>query len=82
MDIRDYKRKHRITLGMKPADAINAMEEWLHRSAPCDITVRRAKTQGMVCFVADIVPETQATGLYWLSWCVQHYSCKVDVKEL
>ena len=82
MDIKDYKRKHRFTLGLKAADAGRAMDEWLHRAAPCDMHVRKAKTQGWVCFIVEAVPEKEADGLYWLSWCVKHYDCKVDIKEL
>lgn len=82
MDFKHLNRKHRITLGMKPAEALKAMEEWLQRQAPVDMTVRRAKTQGMVCMVVDIVPNGNASGLYWLSWCVKNYDCKVDIKEL
>ena len=82
MDIKNYNRKHRFTVGMKPADAGRAMEEWIRRQAPVDMTVRRAKTQGMVCFVVDLIPNGNASGLYWLSWCVKEYNCMVDIKEL
>ena len=82
MDFKHLNRKHRITLGMKPADAGRAMEEWIRRQAPVDMTVRRAKTQGMVCFVVDLILNGNASGLYWLSWCVKEYNCMVDIKEL
>ncbi len=80
--LKDWKKKHRFTVGMKVADAGSAMEEWLHRKAPCDMTVRRAKTKGWVCFIVDAVPEKEPGGIYWLSWLVQHYECKTDIKEL
>ena len=82
MDFKHLNRKHRITLGMKPADAGRAMEEWIRRQAPVDMTVRRAKTQGLVLLIAELVPNDNASGLYWLSWCVKNYNCKVDIKEL
>lgn len=82
MEFKHLNRKHRITLGMSSRDAGRAMEEWLQRQAPVDMTVRRAKTQGMVCFVVDLIPNGNAGGLYWLSWCVKNYNCKVDIKEL
>lgn len=82
MDFKHLNRKHRITLGMKPADAGRAMEEWIRRQAPVDMTLRRAKTQGLVLLIAELVPNDNASGLYWLSWCVKNYNCKVDIKEL
>ena len=82
MDFKHLNRKHRITLGMKPADAGRAMEEWIRRQAPVDMNLRRAKTQGLVLLIADLVPNDNASGLYWLSWCVKNYNCKVDIKEL
>lgn len=82
MDIRNYSRKHRVTLGMKSAEAGRAMEEWLHRAAPFDMHVRRAKTAGLICLIVELVPEKDASALYWLSWCIKNYDCKVDIKEL
>ena len=82
MDVKDWAKKQRITVGMKSADAGRALEEWLHRAAPCDLHVRRAKTKGWICFVVDTVPEKEPDGVYWLSWCVQHFDCKADIKEL
>lgn len=80
--VQDWKKKQRITVGMTCADAGRAMEEWLHRAAPCDMHVRRAKTAGLICLIVELVPEKDASALYWLSWCVQNYTCKVDIKEL
>ena len=53
MDFKHLNRKHRITLGMKPADAGRAMEEWIRRQAPVDMNLRRAKTQGLVLLIAE-----------------------------
>lgn len=80
--VQDWKKKQRITVGMTCADAGRAMEEWVRRAAPCDMRVRRAKTKGWVLFIVECVPEAEAEGVYWLSWCVQHYNCKTDIKEL
>lgn len=44
-----YDVAQRITLGMKAADCRFIMDEWLHRDAPCTLTVRRAKTKGLLC---------------------------------
>lgn len=82
MDFKHLNRKHRITLGVKPADASKAVDEWLSRQAPVDMNLRRAKTQGLVLLIAELVPNDNASGLYWLSWCVKNYNCKVDIKEL
>lgn len=79
-----YDAAQRITLGMKAADCRFIMDEWLHREAPCTLTVRRAKTKGLLCVVADINPNENPDGLYFLSWCVQHLNSrvKVDIKRL
>ena len=63
MDFKHLNRKHRITLGMKPADASKAVDEWLSRQAPVDMTLRRAKTQGLVLLIAELVPNDNASGL-------------------
>lgn len=80
----DFTKRQRITLGMKTKEASKAMDEWLYRQAPCDMRVRRAKTEGMVAVTIETDPKDKdGAGFIWASWCVQNLDgVKVDIKDI
>ncbi len=72
----------RVTLGMDNANCMRAIEEWLHRDAPIDIRLCKAKTKGLRCIICDIDPNKKPDGVYWVSWVLQYCSVKVDTKDI
>ena len=81
--VKDWTKPHRITLGVN-GDACRAiMDEWLYRQAPVTMTVRRARTEGLVCIIIDVEPEKDAKAVYFAAWCINiRRDIKVDIKPL
>lgn len=84
MEAIDYNIPQRITLGLKADSCRMVMDEWIYRSAPCVLTIRKAKTKGMFCIVADITPNGNPEGLCFISWCIRNLTDRVqiDIKRL
>ena len=81
--VKDWTKPQRITLGVN-GDACRAiMDEWLYRQAPVTMTVRRARTEGMVCIIMDVEPAKDAKAVYFAAWCINiRRDIKVDIKPL
>lgn len=79
----EWHRPQRVTLGVSSQDCITAMEEWLHRDCPIDVTVKKAKTKGLRCLICDVYPIKNPSGLYWVAWVIQRCkNVKVNAKEI
>lgn len=78
-----WNKPQRITLGVN-GDAFRAiMDEWLYRQAPVTMTMRRARTEGIVCIIMDVEPAKDVNAVYFASWCINIRSdIKVDIKPL
>ena len=81
-----WNKPQRITLGVNGETCRTIMDEWLYRQAPVTMTVRRARTEGMVCIIMDVEPakdEKAAKAVYFVAWCINIRSdIKVDIKPL
>lgn len=78
-----WNKPQRVTIGLPSKIVPRIMDEWLYRDAPVAMTVRRAKTKGLVLCIMDI-EESCAAGIVFASWCIQaaNGAAKVDIKPL
>lgn len=81
-----WNKPQRITLGVNGEACRAIMDEWLYRQAPVTMTVRRARTEGIVCIIMDVEPAKDAKdaqAVYFVAWCINLRSdIKVDIKPL
>ena len=81
-----WNKPQRITLGVNGEACRTIMDEWLYRQAPVTMTVRRARTEGMVCIIMDVEPAKVAKvaqAVCFVAWCINLRSdIKVDIKPL
>ena len=78
-----WNKPQRITLGVNGDTCRTIMDEWLYRQAPVTMTVRRARTEGMLCIIMDVDPSKDVKALYFAAWCTKIRSdIKVDIKPL
>lgn len=78
-----WNKPQRVTLGLPSKIIVRVMDEWIYRNAPVAMTVKRAKTKGLVLCIMDI-EESCAAGIVFASWCIQaaNGAAKVDIKPL
>ena len=76
-------KPQRVTIGLPSRYVSGIMDEWLYRAAPVAMTVRRAKTKGLILLIMELGKE-DAKGMVFASWCIQHAggTAKVDIKPL
>lgn len=79
--------RQRVTLGLKGNELLGVMEEWLHRGAPVSLTVRRARTTGLMLCVMEVDYAHEPAGALFASWALQHGAGgvrvpHVDIKDL
>lgn len=78
-----WDKPQRVTIGVPSRIVSGIMDEWLYRAAPVAMTVRRAKTKGMILLIMELSAEN-ARGTIFVSWCIQQAqgAAKVDIKPL
>ena len=78
-----WDKPQRVTIGVPSRFVSGFMDEWLHRAAPVAMTVRRAKTKGLILLIMELGTE-DARGMMFASWCIQQAqgAAKVDIKPL
>lgn len=78
-----WDKPQRVTIGVPSRLVSGIMDEWLYRAAPVPMTVRRAKTKGLVLLIMELGAE-DAKGMVFASWCIQLAggTAKVDIKPL
>lgn len=78
-----WDKPQRVTIGLPSRLVSGIMDEWLYRAAPVAMTVRRAKTKGMILLIMEL-SEENAKGVIFASWCIQQAqgTAKVDIKPL
>ena len=78
-----WNKPQRVTIGVPSRIVSGIMDEWLYRAAPVSMTVRRAKTKGMILLIMELSAEN-ARGTIFASWCIQQAqgAAKVDIKPL
>lgn len=76
--------KKRYYLNMPYEIAKQALDEWLWRDCPCNVTWRRSKIKGCSVVIVDADPEVNPEAIYWLNHIVinGHNEVKVHVEEL
>lgn len=72
----------RITLGLSSSLCRSVMDEWLHRCAPVELRLRRARTPGLVLVMMDIRPGGDQDAVLFASWVLRMAGAgaKVDIK--
>lgn len=78
-----WDKPQRVTIGVPSRIVSGIMDEWLYRAAPVAMTVRRAKTKGLILLIMELGKE-DARGMIFASWCIQQAqgAAKVDIKPL
>lgn len=78
-----WNKPQRVTIGVPSRIVSGIMDEWLYRAAPVAMTVRRAKTKGIILLIMELSAEN-ARGTIFASWCIQQAqgTAKVDIKPL
>ena len=78
-----WDKPQRVTIGVPSRIVSGIMDEWLYRAAPVAMTVRRAKTKGMILLIMELSAEN-ARGTIFASWCIQQAqgAAQVDIKPL
>ena len=78
-----WNKPQRITLGVDGDVCRAIMDEWLYRQAPVTMTVRRARTEGMVCIIIDVDPEKDEKAVCFAAWCINlRNDIKIAIKPL
>jgi len=57
-------------LGMEARYAAYAMQQWIEEDMPCDITVRKAKTEGLI--VVEVTDKSLADKILLAMRCKVH----------
>lgn len=78
-----WDKPQRVTIGVPSRFVSGIMDEWLYRAAPVAMTVRRAKTKGLILLIMELGKE-DARGMMFAGWCIQQAqgAAKVDIKPL
>lgn len=57
-------------LGMEERYAAYAISVWLEEDKPCDVTIRKAKTEGLIC--VEVTDKILANKILLLTRCKVH----------
>ncbi len=78
-----WNKPQRVTVGVPSGIVTRIMDEWVYRAAPVVMTVRRAKTKGLILLVMDLGKD-DARGMVFVCWCIKQANgtAKVDIKPL
>lgn len=82
MKISPYGKK-RYSVNVKYEDAKKALDEWLWRNCPCNVTWRKSKISGCSVIIVEADPEVNPDAIYWLTWIVTNSDgARVHVEDM